>query len=157
MQTAAAVAAPQEKKGAPILMPDRFGVAEFKRTDHVADLPLSVTLEQAMEPSYWAHVAADMSPGDHIELRAEDGAWHAYLIVAYCERNYAKVVLDRVVKMLVDTSIPISSQKHRVDWKGNLHKHSVIRLSDSEIIKDGFRTKEEAAIWMAEHEKTVGR
>lgn len=157
MQTAASVSAPQEKKSAPVLMPERFGIAEFKRTDHIADIPLSVTLEQAMEPSYWAHVAVDLNAGDHIELRAEDGSWHAYLVVAYAERNYARVVLDHVLRMVVDTSVPITSQKHRVEWKGPLHKHCVIRLSDSEIIKDGFRTKEEASIWMGEHEKTVGR
>jgi len=155
MATAAAVK--QEKKGSPVLMPERIDLAEFKLNDWVADLPNSVTLEEAMEPSYWAHTAERMNPGDHIRVRAEDGSWIAYLIVVYCERTYARVVLDRVVKLGTDTSIPITSLKHRVEWKGPLHKHSVIRLSDSEMIRDGFRTREEAAVWLSDHEKTLGR
>ena len=115
------------KKQSPVLMPDRVGLAEDKRHDWVVDLPMTVTIEQALEPSYWAHVASQMDPLDHIELRAEDGSYVAYLVVAFCERNYARVVLDRVVKIEESREAPLSSQKHKVDWKGPAMKWCVIR------------------------------
>src|SRR3990167_9140526 len=87
------------KKESPVLMPERFGLAETKRQDWVANLPMTVTLQQALDSSYWAHVADIMQPLDHIELRAEDGSWVADLIVADCERNYAKFVLKSITKL----------------------------------------------------------
>jgi len=145
------------KKEQPVIMPDRVGLAEHKRHDWVVDVPLGVTVEQATEPAFWAHVAAQMDPLDHIELRAEDGSWVAYMIVAYCERNYAKVVLDRVVKLEANHEIPMASRKHSVEWKGPHLKWSVIRMSDREVLKSGMSSKGEAANWMTEHEKTIGR
>lgn len=152
METATAV-----KKSMPVLMPDRIGHAEDKRHDWVVDLPITVTLEQALEPSYWAHVAAQMEPLDHIELRSEDGAWVAYLIVSFCERNYAKVVLDRVIKLESSDEVPLSTVKHKVEWKGPSLKFCVIRVSDSQLLQSGMREKHTAHAWMIEHEKTLAR
>jgi len=145
------------KKQSPVLMPDRIGLADDKRHDWVVDLPMSVTLEQAMEPSYWAHVAAQMDPLDHIELRAEDGSWVAYLIVSFCERNYATVVLDRQIKLGDDREVPLSTIKHRVDWKGPQMRWCVVRVSDSALLHQGEREKGAAYQWLQDHEKTLQR
>lgn len=161
MEAATAVAqtehSAQPKKNQAVLMPERIGHAEDKRHDWVVDLPMSVTLEEAMEPSYWAHVAEQMDPGDHIEVRAEDMSWIAFLIVSYCERNYAKVVLDRAVKIGADTDAPVGSIKHRVEWKGPLNKYSVINVATSKVLQSGLRTKEAAMTWLQDHERTIGR
>ena len=148
--------APQ-RKSMPVLMPERFGLAEDMRHDFVANIPMGVTLEDVLEPSYWAHMAEMMVPLDHIEVRAEDGSWVAFLIVQFCERNYARVVLDRIVKMSPDTEVPVASIKHRVEWKGPQLKYCVIRVADSQILKREVKTKEEANAWLLEHERTVGR
>jgi len=137
-------------------MPERAGFAEDKRHDWVMDIPSGVSLEQIMEPSYWSMVSAQMDPMDHIEARAEDGSWIAYLIVTICERNYAQVVLDRVVKLQFNDEIPSESIKHRVEWKGPHHKFCVIRLSDSQMLHSGEKSKELAFAWMQNHEKTSG-
>lgn len=145
------------KKQSPVLMPDRIGLAEDKRHDWVVDLPMTVSLEQAMEPSYWAHVAAQMDPLDHIEVRAEDGSWVAYLIVSFCERNYAKVVLDRRIQLGDDREVPLTSQKHKLDWKGPKMMWCVIRTSDGAVLHEGERDKAIAYQWMQDHEKTMQR
>lgn len=145
------------KKQSPVLMPDRFGLAEHKRSDWVADLPPSVSLEEALEPGYWAHVAEQMNPCDNIEVRAEDGSWFAELRVVMCERNYARVKLLRKYDISVDMSTPSSSVKHFVDWKGPHHKFCVIRSSDSQIVHSGEKDKQVAITWMIEHEKTLSR
>lgn len=143
------------KKSIPVLMPDRMGHAEDKRHDWVVDLPMNVSLEQAMEPSYWAHVAELMDPMDHIELRAEDGSYVAYLIVSMCERNYARVVLDRKVALQQEKEVPIDSIKHRVEWKGPSMRWCVIRNSDNQVLRQEERSKEDAARWLSEHERTL--
>ena len=138
-------------------MPERVGLAEDKRHDWVVDVPVTITIEDTLEPSYWAHIAAQMEPLDNIEVRCEDGSWVAYLIVAFCERNYAKVVLDRVIKLDTRADAPMTSIKHKVEWKGPVLRFAVIRLSDSQILHSGDKSKELAQAWMLEYEKTLGR
>src|SRR6266404_9387537 len=83
-----------KKQPLPVLMPDRFGLVGQKQNVFVVDLPMTVTLDEALQPSYWAHVAEQLTPLDEIKVRAEDGSFVAYLIVGWCGRNYAHVVLD---------------------------------------------------------------
>lgn len=143
------------KKTSATLMPERMGLAEDKRHDWIIDIQLNVTLDDVLEPSYWAHVAAQMDPLDHVEVRAEDGSWIAYLIVSFCERNYAKMVVDRVVKLETSKAAPVASIKHKVEWKGPVNKFAVIRVSDSQMIKFGFRTKDLAYAALQDHEKAL--
>lgn len=144
------------KKQIPVLMPERFGLVGQKQNVFVVDLPLTVTLNDALEPSYWAHVADQMQPLDEIKVRADDGSFVAYLIVAWCERNFAKVVLDRKVECIVSKEPPVSSVKHRVEWKGQHQKFCVIRNSDNGILREG-ESKDGAARWLREYESGAGR
>lgn len=157
MEAAVAIRAVEKKSSHAVLMPDHIGLAEHKRNDFVVDLPHGLTLEDAMEPSFWAHVVMDrdMQPLDRVEIRAEDGSWTADLIVAYCERNYAKLKLIAKHELAADTVAPESSIKHEVVWKGPSLKFCVIRKSDSQIIHQGDKEKQTAISWMVEHEKTV--
>lgn len=143
------------KKSIPVLMPERIGLSEDKRHDWVVDLPMTVTLEEALEPSFWAHVSAQMEPLDHIEVRSEDGSWVAFLIVSFCERNYAKVVLDRQVKLDDNQEVPLATVKHKVEWKGPHLRFCVIRIADAALLQQGMRDKQAAYQWMTEHEKTL--
>lgn len=144
------------RKSHPMLSRERFALAEEQRHDFIANIPSGTTLEEVMDPSYWAFCAVDMVPFDHIQVRSEDGSWVAYLIVQFCERNYARVVLDRLVKMTPDATAPVASIKHKVEWKGPQMKFAVVRTDDSAILRKDFQTKEEAASWLREHERTVG-
>ena len=154
-------AAVQERKAngkdAPVLMPDRFGEADYKRHDFVVDVPVGVTVEQMLEPAFWAHVASQMDPFDHIEARAEDGSWIAYFVVRMCERNYAKVALDRVLSFEGQVSEAPISTKHRIEWKGPHHRYCVIRLSDSQMVSSQHKTKFDAETWMRQHERGMER
>jgi hypothetical protein len=143
------------KKSVPSLMPDRMGLAEDKRHDWVVDVPVTVSREEILEPSYWAHVAAQMQPLDHIEARWEDGSKIQYLIVAMCEKNYAVVKFDRELTLEQEAQAPSGAEKHRVEWKGPRLMWSVIRLSDSQIIHNGEKSRDLATAWMMEHEKSA--
>ncbi len=140
----------------PVIMPERCGLAESKRNDHVVDAEVGTTIEDILEPGYWAHYAPELHPFDTIEVRGEDGAWIAYIRVVFSERNYAKVIMERPVFYIeANREIQNESRKHHVEWKGPHNKFSVIRNSDEETVHAGFKTREEASVWMIEHEKTV--
>ncbi len=141
-----------DSKSKPVLMPDRFTEAEVKEHRWLVDAEVGTTIEQLKDPAYWAHVAKDMEPFDEIKVRAEDGSWVAYLLVKYAERNYAVVVVDRVLTLEAET-MPLPSTKHEVKYKGQLHRHCVIRTSDQKMVASGFRSKIEADQWIIQHEK----
>lgn len=155
METAAQPQASKANgKGSPVLMPERFGLAESKRHDWVVDAEFGTTIDQVLEPSYWGHVAPQMVPGDHVEVRAEDFSWVAYLVVHFAERTFAKMVLDRVLRIENSTEIPSVSIKHKVEWKGPHLKFVVIRIADSQILEKNFRTRIDADEWLRNHEKS---
>lgn len=139
----------------PVLMPDRFQRSEYKRTDWVADIEAGRSVEDILDSSYWAHNAQQMQPYDHIEARAEDGKWIAFLIVRFAERNYAQVALDRVIEFKDNADRPESSLKHKVEWKGPHYKFAVIRLADAQMLQSGLKTREEAYAWLRNHENAA--
>ena len=140
----------------PVIDQGRMKLAEYERQDWVANIQFGVTVDDIKNPGYWAHMASQMKPYDHIEARAEDGTWIAYLVVTGCDRAWARVAVDRVISLTTKDVAISQTPQHEVLWKGPQRKFSVIRLSDSENIKDLFQTKDEATLWMREHEQVVG-
>lgn len=159
MNTAAAEAPkPQaKKKESPVLMPSRFALAEFRRHDWVADVESGRTVEDILQPSYWTHIAPQLQPYDHIEARAEDGKWIAFLIVLFSENNYAQVIVDRVLKIEANADTTSPSAKYKVDWKGPHYKYVVIRVSDDQMLHSGCKTRDEASSWLKNHEAASSR
>jgi len=143
------------KKGNPVIMPERMGLAEDKRHDWVVDIPLTVTRDEIFEPAFWAHVSDQMQPMDQIEARWEDGSKILYLTVQMCERNYAKVVLRSELTFDTDISVPTGAEKHVVEWKGPRLQWSVIRVSDSVSLHSGAKSRELAMAWMIDHERNA--
>lgn len=143
------------KKGAPVIMPDRCGLREDKQHDWVIDLPMAVSLEQAMDPAFYSHVAEQMEAGDHITLRPEDFSWIAYLVVTASGRNYAKVHLIQKEEFDSNQEIPTQSQQHRIEWKGPHLRYCVIRIDDAKLLNSGSKKKSEAYAWLQEYERTM--
>ena len=144
-----------KKTRALALMPERFGVAEYKRNDFVANVESHVTKQDLLEPGFWAHVSGEMQPFDQIQVRPDDGSWVAYLIVLFAERNYARVIMDRFIEVQMNTQAPRTSIKYMVDYKGTQKKWSVIRTADAAIVHEGEASRENAENWMRNHEKAM--
>ena len=142
-------------KRSPMIHPTRMKLAEEERRDWIVNAELSHTIEDLSNPAYWAHMAAQLTPYDHIEVRAEDGAWIANLIVIQVDRSWAKVVLVSKYDLLETETLPSNIAQHKVEWKGPQHRFAVIRLVDQVTVRNGFQTKEEANAWMREHEKVI--
>ena len=145
---------PVERRS-PIIHPTRMKLAENERRDWIVNAELAHTIDDLTNPAYWAHMAAQLTPYDHIEVRAEDGAWIANLIVIQVDRSWAKMMLVSQYNLLETEAMPSAIAQHKVEWKGPQHRFAVIRLADQVSVRGGFQTKDEASAWMREHEKVI--
>jgi len=142
-------------KGSPVMAPGRMRLAEYDRQDWVANVEDPLTLEDILDPAFWAHMAAQLKPYDHIEARADDGTWVADLVVLGCDRTWAKVALKAKYNLTTKDVSLSQAHKHTVEWKGPQHRFAVVRTSDSVMVKSGFQEKGDAALWVKEHEQVT--
>lgn len=132
----------------------RLKLAEFARNVHVAVAPHGVTLDDAIIPSFWSHVAAGMKAWDRVELRAEDDSWFADLIVVKATRFE---IFVKVLSTFDAAPAAPSAEKtddvpagYEVNYGGPIHKHRVIRSADSECLAHGM-SKADAIKWAKDH------
>lgn len=150
------VTATEPKKREVILVEPRLGLAEHKRQEWVVDAEEGTTMEDIVQPHYWAHVAGRFNPNDRIEVRLETGDWIADLIVVSAARNWARVHVAAFHDLAGEsTDVPRSAIKHRVVWKGGHKKHCVLRIADGALIQEGLQTKALAEEWMVNHERVT--
>lgn len=145
---------PDEAKKSVQINPMRVKLAEVDRQDWVATAEMGTTLEQIIEPSYWAHMASRLKPYDHIEVRVDDGIWLAQLLVKEAGRNWAAVLMLQSYKLETADVSQTRSSKYKVDWKGPHLKYCVIRLEDGERLQEQMN-KRDAQVWLENYERTV--
>lgn len=138
------------------LVAGRISLAEYKRNVYVAVVPQGVTLEQALVPEFWAHVAQNIKTWDRIELRAEDKSWYADCVVINASRLSVSVRPLVVLKLdageVGDGSrLPASKGGYHVDYGGPIDLYRVIRNADSTVMTQGL-SQTAAHQWIAEHE-----
>lgn len=157
---------PADKAAAPKLttkLYDRaFGVASFKFNRWSAELNENQTVDEAMEPSFWANQVEKImghdktnprGVGDVIELRKLDSGFFGELIIleigtGYCKVDLIKAYEPKAVTLAEDA--PFTTK-----WNVGTKKHDVVRKSDNVVIKPGFQTKLSAAGWITEHLKDM--
>lgn len=146
----------QKQKRDVVLNPARMALAEHWRQDWCVNAESGTTMEDIVSTTYFSHMAELLKPYDHIEVRSEDGAWIANLIVIRSDRNWAHVKMMAFIDIIEGAEEKTVSKKNTVEFKGPHHKWSVIRLQDGEKIKTGCGSREEANTWLDEHEKMTG-
>lgn len=119
---------------------------------YVATPEAGVTLEQVLEPSYWADVANRIKPLSRIEVIPDDMSYFAYLVVIDVARNAAKVAVIHHTELSEVESEPAPEQ-FTVKFHGPHKKFAVLRKEDSSLVKDGFATKELAIRYARQHAK----
>lgn len=138
-----------------ILNPARRSAAEFRRNDWIVDAEEGTTVQDVLDPGYWAHCAADMSIYDRIDVRLETGEWLLELFVLDVGRNYARVFLAH--KHDFSDVSPVESipqaLTHKIMWKGPHLKHVVVRLADGAALQTGFSDRAAAVVWLDNHLK----
>lgn len=147
-------AKPAEKRTVSITE-QRMQLREVFRQDWAVNAEAGTTIEDVLDPQYWAHMAVRMTPYARVEVLEETGEWMLDLFVLNVGRNWAQVhVLHKYDLEQRSETMP-AAQKHKIDWKGPQRKFAVIRIADSQVIQDGFGSKLEAGVWLANHEKVT--
>jgi hypothetical protein len=144
-------------KESPTIQPQRCQLAEYGRQDWVVTVEEGTTLDQVLEPGFWSMVSVKFKAYDHIEVRSEDGAWFAQLIVLDCSRNWARVYKTAYHALTTkDVSISQTEQpKFYTKFKGPILKWCVIRTSDNEIISKEHINADVARESMVNYEKVT--
>lgn len=145
-----------KKRPTPTLGPNGLSVAEYKRVQWYCEAAEGVTPEDILKPEYWAHVAAKMGPFHRIEVVSTDCTWAADLMVLAHSRTAAKVKLLSL-HQFEDGFADISgvNKSHEIKHRGP-RKWSIIRLSDSAVIKENFQTREEAEAALRDYQQALG-
>ena len=152
-----------------VQLPIHIHEAEFKRSRYCVDVPSSAGPEDAVQPTFYANIAAKLKAWDQIELRAEDGTWYMEVMVLDSSRNWARVypVLGPCRFTTADVSLtqaaaitadakPAAIAQTAEDFElahraGK--KWSVIRKADREVISEGHATKDAASAALDAHLK----
>lgn len=118
-------------------------------------VPAGMPYEQLFDPACWNHIARQLRPQDTITVNAEDGSYHAKLIVRDCGDLYARVseVYRKVFADEVVVGAGGSSSAHSVAWAGPHAKWRVIRDSDKSVLQDNLASKGDAERWLQNHVK----
>jgi hypothetical protein len=129
-------------------------------------LPLGWTLEDALRPEFWSHVAKKFSadpaarsgpgPGSIIEVRNVENTLYAELFVrAVRERDVmVEVLSDANGRQRLFEFGPKTSETEQFEIRWNVGKrgYDVLRKSDRQVVgsAEKFPLKEQALAWVAE-------
>jgi hypothetical protein len=138
------------------LNPGRLKDASFTRNVFAICVEPTVSIGDVIKPDFWSHVAAKLHPSDRVEVTTEDGKWFAELYVVACDKTWAQVTLLRKHDLVKEKKEPTNPEFKHV-WRGANHKHSILRVSDDTVLKDGFDTKQLAVDYLNKHLETISK
>jgi hypothetical protein len=128
--------------------------AEYRRATFVAVAEIGTTIDDVMQPEYWAFHAQKLSPWDKIEIQWEDMSQWVEVMVLDCAKTWAKVYIireERISQGLLreecDVAVTRILASHEIVHRGP-RKWSVIRKSDREVIKEDLNLKDDAEEWL---------
>lgn len=139
-------------------LPTQLRAAEFTTVVYAHTPEFGVTLKDVLKPEYWTHVTRVMKPGYRIEVTSPELSYWADLLVLAVGPHEARVAVLNEVDLTKGSGekLPDIEVTHKTKWRGPARKWGVIRISDDELIKDGFQDESTAKKWLAQHIRTVG-
>lgn len=150
--------APTDRKS--LANPQRMQLAEQWRQDWVVNAEEGTTVDDVLNPTYWASVATQFQVFDKIEVRLETGEWILELIVMSVGRTHATVYLAKRydLKELADPGVQQDFPKaFEITWRGIQRKFCVKRIADDTYVQESLPTKEAAQVWLDSHERAMQR
>lgn len=139
---------------APPKGPTRLFTAEHAFSIYHHTVAEGVTVDDLLNPGYWAHVAPQLRPGYRVICDATDLSWTATFMVRAVNRVevFMAVISHTEFKSTVKLDLPKNSP-YSVKFRGPKSKWSVIRRDGNTdaILKEGFDLEELAVGWLNEH------
>lgn len=129
--------------------------AEFARQSFRVTPPSGTTIEQMLEPEYWAHVAGKFTPYDILEVVPEDGAFYARLLVLNTAKLWAKMHKLEYVELSLVKKV-VAADKYEAKFFGPGAKWRAINKSDGSLVSnDSFQTREDAELYIEKVSKEL--
>lgn len=129
--------------------------AEFARQSFRVTPPSGTTIEQMMEPEYWAHVASKFTPYDTLEVVPEDGVFYARLLVLNTAKLWAKMHKLEYVELFPAKKVA-AEDKYEAKFFGPSAKWRAINKADGSLLaKDSFQTREDAEAYIEKTSKEL--
>jgi hypothetical protein len=131
------------------LLERNFGLAEQRRNIWLATAYGDVTEAEITNHAFWAHISRLIRPSDEIIVIPESNEWRMHLYVIRVDKVGADVAIlskhdfREMAKEALDGSDPFT-----IRWRGPHRGYGVIRKETSEVIQDGFASKEAALEFM---------
>lgn len=139
------------------LLDKHFLGADFARQVFYATPAAGTTIDDVMQPDYWAHVARRMNPRDIVEVVPEDGSFYARLFVLNSDKLWAKMAkLEHVSFGEGKKPETAKSDLFEAKYAGPSAKWRVHNKSDGSLVaNDSFQTRDEAEKWILQHAKQM--
>lgn len=130
--------------------------ADFRIVTYYHTMEMGQSLDMALKPEYWTHVAAILRPGHEIRIDAADYSWCALLKVRSTSRVSATVSLIWLKDFGDHAEVDMDDVTgFEVKWRGPKAKFGFVRSSDGELIRDGYDTKPIALAALREYMKAL--
>jgi hypothetical protein len=127
------------------ISPGRLQNAAHYYASYAVVLPFGLSFEDALKPEFWAHCAPKLRQHDLIRLIPEEGTYFAELLVLSSGRGFVNVKTLRHVSLgAEDLDASNVSDLVEVKWRGPHSKWSIVRNSDSTVLKEGIVEKADA-------------
>jgi hypothetical protein len=135
---------------------NRFGLAEEHRNVWRCNAKIGTTQEQALEASFYEHIARHLNRGDVIEVMPDDLAWELSVRVLDHGHNWAVVARRFYIEHAKPDATPADiSSDYDIKWAGTTDKFAV--KYRGEPLKKGLATEDLARRFAANHAQALRR
>lgn len=123
-------------------MPTRSNV---RRTEWDVFVPPETTVDDLLNPVFWAHVAGSTFQGkiNYVDVHWDDNSQLCRIYVRNYNNSAAQMELLDHWDFDKNTTLDVPDD-YIITWSGDQTKYRVIRRSDNQVIRDGFVAKPEA-------------
>lgn len=122
---------------------NRLQRAEHYYNSYAVVIPAGIGLEEALKEEYWAHVAPKLRQHDIIRIIPEEGTYFAEALVLSAGRGFAKLRLLRHEPFEDEDQTDVNDAVE-IKWRGPHAKWSILRKSDSQVLREGIVEKGDA-------------
>ena len=129
------------------LLDRNFKQAEVVRNRWSVILSPSHRKEDLSVPKFWSIHASKLNNGDIIEVRTEDETAYGEFIVIECSRIHAKVQ-ELSWHELGAKEQASGDPEYMYKWRGPIHRHCVVRISDQHPMVSEMPSKDACLQWI---------
>lgn len=129
---------------------NRFQLKEHNNPGFWICVPHGTTVDDLLDPGFWANVARNVRRNTTIEVHWDDSSRFAEVYVVDSGRNWASVSLLRE-HVLAKAKQPVRKSNYQIAFNGPVDKFRITRLSDNSVIRAGFATERDAHLYLEDY------